>query len=121
VSLVQSAIYSSDSGVHIHADHGLSTVVGQGDTAPSLTLEVALEPYDVVDVLKCDTEGSEFEIFLGAPRETMSKIKLLTLEFHDYFGEDRRNSLLDKFSETHDLSSSNFRPGSGGVYTGLLK
>src|SRR5207247_7739 len=103
------AIYSDANGVSLNANHGLTEVTGVGTDADSITLDTALEAFDEVDVLKCDTEGSEFEIFGAASWHTMQKIKYITLEFHDYYGVSRRNELLDKFAQTHDMSSDDFR------------
>jgi len=112
----RSAIYLDDSGVNLTPNHGLTEVTGTGDYAPSITLDTALEPFDQVDILKCDTEGSEFEIFGAASIDTMSKIKLLTMEFHDYYGANRREFLISKLAETHDMQWINH-----AIYVGWRK
>lgn len=46
---------------------------------PCVTLERLLDIYPDVDLIKCDIEGSEYEIFEGVD---LSKIKYIAIEFH---------------------------------------
>jgi FkbM family methyltransferase len=47
---------------------------------------------DYIDILKIDIEGSEYDIMPNISDETLSKIKQITIEFHDFID----NSLKEK-------------------------
>lgn len=117
VSLSMSAVWSDAGGISLEGEHGLAHVVSAGPT-PSITLDELLADLAEVDVLKCDTEGSEFQIFPAASEATMRKIKYLALELHDYYGDEARDDLLDTLARTHALRSQDYRRHAGGVYTG---
>jgi hypothetical protein len=73
---------------------------------PCITLDQALQPYPVVDILKVDTEGAEFAIFNAASVETMRRVRYLCMEFHDCCGDAARIALWNKVNETHDMVSN---------------
>lgn len=58
-----------------------------------------IEKVDRCDLLKCDAEGAEFEIFENAPLELLSKIDNLVMEVHltvEAWSPSRLDSLLEK-------------------------
>ncbi len=54
------------------------------ETVPTITLEDLLDQAGCtdVDLLKCDVEGAEFEIFSNAPTTVLSRIRRLVMEVH---------------------------------------
>jgi FkbM family methyltransferase len=50
----------------------------------SLDTLIKTNNIDVVDILKIDVEGSEFEILENISEETLQKINQITVEFHDF-------------------------------------
>ena len=89
-------------------------------TVPTTTLEIEAAPYDQIDILKCDCEGSEFPIFGAAPRETMEKVRYITMEFHDWRGPVQKGLLLNKLRETHNMHSVE-RPPWAPIWHGWRK
>lgn len=63
----------------------------------TITLETLMEKnnIDYIDILKIDIEGSEYEILPSISDECYSKIKQITVEFHDFID----NSLKLKTEE----------------------
>jgi FkbM family methyltransferase len=57
-----------------------------------------------IDYLKLDCEGSEYEILENFSH--MDKINVLCLEIHNFFGIDRKLSLMKKIEKTHDIYAS---------------
>lgn len=52
------------------------------DTVTVISLDEALKDIDVVDVMKIDCEGGEYEFLPNASQETFDKIKSIVLELH---------------------------------------
>ena len=63
------------------------------------------DKYDlrVVDLLKMDCEGAEYDIFYKTPIEYLQRIKIIVLEVHDLNNEDENLSAISKF-----LTKANF-------------
>lgn len=88
---------------------GNSMHVGAGRRlkVPVVSLDQALGN-QVWDIVKIDTEGSEYEILSGASNLSWSKIRYLTIEMHNW----RDNQLYSKFMNT---LRDNFRSVDGIV------
>jgi FkbM family methyltransferase len=56
------------------------------------------EKIDLVDYLKMDCEGAEFDILLNCPSEVLKKIKRICMEVHDHVTLHSRDELI-KFLE----------------------
>jgi FkbM family methyltransferase len=69
-------------------------------TIQAITLEEVLERerIDIVDLLKLDCEGAEYEILMKAPEETLTKIERIIMEYHD-LDEDHAHKKLVPFLE----------------------
>ena len=48
---------------------------------------------DVIDFLKVDVEGAEYEILLSTPKEYFNKIKRMGLEYHDWMTKKKGGDL----------------------------
>lgn len=86
----------------------------------TISLDQLLLPFDRVDILKCDCEGSEFDIFMAASGPTMQKIQFITMEFHDWRGPDHRQALIDKLKLTHNMTAWH-RPPWNDLWYGELR
>lgn len=96
------AIWCDDQGVAMELNpwnYGCTSVdrAATTPTIASITLDTALAAFESVDILKVDTEGSEYEIFAAASRDTMLKVDYLCMELHD----GPVDTLLAKLDETH--------------------
>jgi FkbM family methyltransferase len=66
------------------------------------------------DFLKLDCEGCEFEILLNTPAEYLSKIQMISLEFHDYLTEFTHHDLvqyLTKHGFSLEITGANGQVG----------
>ena len=80
----------------------------------TITLETLMENnnIDYIDILKIDIEGSEYEILPSISDECYSKIKQITVEFHDFID----NSLKVKTQEIiNKLEKLGFQRISKGI------
>lgn len=54
---------------------------------------------DQIDFLKIDCEGAEYEILMNCSKSVLSKIKKISMEFHNFNGDDRVLKLIDFLKE----------------------
>jgi|HubBroStandDraft_1064217.scaffolds.fasta_scaffold29312_2 FkbM family methyltransferase len=87
---INAALWSHDGTVEIvssgHGEWGLTTREGPGVRAismPTLLRECGIAN---VDLLKCDIEGAESEVFRS--REWLDSVKAVVIELHDQFSPD---------------------------------
>lgn len=52
-----------------------------------------------IDILKIDCEGSEYEILFNASKKTLSKIKKITMEFHNFKDNKDSTKLVEFLKE----------------------
>jgi FkbM family methyltransferase len=62
--------------------------------AVSLEAVLTTEKLDMVDLLKMDCEGAEYEIFLYAPEDILGRIKRIIMEYHDIDAEHHHQVLV---------------------------
>jgi FkbM family methyltransferase len=78
---------------------------------------------DHVDYLKLDVEGAEYPILLQSTAETLSKIRMLVLEYHEFEGAPRGPRDLEKHLQSHGFQVSR-SPGMRGQHllfgTGIM-
>lgn len=67
----------------------------------TITLERILEDFNEVDVIKCDTEGAEYNIFVNP--EVNKKARRIVMEFHQT-DRGKFENLISKLSLTHKVS-----------------
>ncbi len=65
----------------------------------TITLKEIFENNDIskCDLLKIDTEGSEYKILYGLPKNYFTKIKRIHLEYHDINKEKYNHNYLMQF------------------------
>ncbi|MDO8669461.1 MAG: FkbM family methyltransferase [Candidatus Buchananbacteria bacterium] len=66
----------------------------------SLTNIFDINQIDCCHFLKLDCEGSEYEILFNLPDEYFRRIKLISLEYHDFFSDNRNGGNLKIFLES---------------------
>lgn len=91
----------------INDDGGGSTIVDNnvlGTDIEVMTLDNFFSLYhiDSVDVMKIDVEGAEYQIIMGASRESLQKCKYITMEFDIRTGK-HMGDMVRKLSETHHV------------------
>lgn len=69
-------------------------------TVEAVSLEdvISSEKIKIVNLLKMDCEGAEYEILLSTPASTFEKIERIIMEYHDVDAE-RTHSVLTRFLE----------------------
>jgi len=108
VELHQQAVWSFEGTIPLVPSQGASTsrssvverYAGQVVMVTTITLAQVLQPFPEVDVVKVDTEGAEYEMFVD--RETNQKIRMLVMEYHQTTAE-RFGALVALLSLTHNL------------------
>lgn len=80
---------------------------------PAITMERALAEVDEIDVLKCDIEGGEYQLFLNP--ELNKKARKIVIEYHkntlDKFG-----AMVGTLVQTHNVQMfGNFTCGGGQI------
>lgn len=71
------------------------------------------------DFCKIDCEGAEFDILLNTPEDILQKVKVFTIEFHE-FGGHNVNELVNLFEENNFQVEFSYRPSSFGIRYGML-
>ncbi|HEY0510023.1 MAG TPA: FkbM family methyltransferase [Blastococcus sp.] len=77
------------------------TVQVECTTLPDVLREHAVE---VVDVLKLDCEGSEYDVLLGCGADTMARIRCIALEMHESEGIGHTAAEMVGFLESHGFT-----------------
>lgn len=71
-----------------------------------ITLADAVEGFEW-DCVKMDVEGAEFDILLGAPDETLQRIKYLTLELHNGWAyKAKHDALIERLRKVFDIDGT---------------
>jgi FkbM family methyltransferase len=107
VSFEKYAISDSESTAELLLDPsntGMNSIVFEDDkavkqTVQTKTLESVIEAnkLGVVDLLKIDTEGSEYKILYSLPVEHFPKIKQISVEYHQVDKNDQNGNALSHF------------------------
>lgn len=74
------------------------------DLVKTISIKTLVEKYGIINLLKVDVEGSEYEFLLG---KDLSKINYIVGEFH--FGEEKIKQLVDWILKTHDEYSGYYK------------
>jgi len=92
----------------------LARYQGEIIEAKTVTLPDILDRFESVAVLKCDTEGAEYEFMMDTALN--KKIRKLVLEFHPNT-QEMHGKLISTLMETHNFRGFGGR-FSGGLYLG---
>lgn len=82
----QKAVAGTNGVVHIQSagtHTALKLVESGGIEVEAVSLQEALRDVPVVDLLKVDIEGAEYEVFAHVTPETLAKVKNILMEVHD--------------------------------------
>ncbi|MEI6326844.1 MAG: FkbM family methyltransferase [Candidatus Roizmanbacteria bacterium] len=85
----------------------------------SITLDRALNEYDVIDLVKIDCEGAEKEIFDQADPVVFSKIKCFSIEYHEFVVPgvlEHISNHLKKYGYTIEIKQNPFTNDFGFIY-----
>lgn len=85
VSPVRAAMWAPNVAELTVTDDGagsVTSVQGDGDTVPTVTLDAVVAGCGHVDLAKIDIEGAEVDVLLGAAPDTMRQISRIIGEFH---------------------------------------
>ncbi|WP_029925465.1 FkbM family methyltransferase [Nocardia otitidiscaviarum] len=90
---------------------------GTGDPIRVASLAELFAENDITecDVLKVDVEGAEYGIIAGADRDTLAKVRYLTLEF-DAAPDDVFGPLVAKLAKTHGIQILGSPERGGYIY-----
>ena len=73
------------------------------EKVPTISLEELWEREKIekCDLLKCDIEGAEYEVFLNTPPEVLRQIKQMVMEWHFFpeIGEEKPKQLEEYLRE----------------------
>jgi len=70
---------------------GHSQVGKAGEECECITIDEATKDIDVIDLLKIDIEGSEYELFENISDETLKKVRYIVMEMHSWRWRDEKN------------------------------
>ncbi len=114
---IESAVGATDGTVTFHVSFEQSasgghsvydyTSHGKAITVPSVSFSAWLdrEKIEVIDFLKVDCEGAEYDIFYGLRDDQMARIRFIAMEYH-HFSKDPRHTPkeLRKWVEKHGFT-----------------
>ena len=107
--------FSGKSSMHI--DMNTDTKSHSYEVTVCNFMDVAKQ-YDVIDYLKVDCEGAEYEIFESIPNEFLAnKINKIGLEFHHNINDARVIKLMNKIKECGFETKIDYKDGDS---TGML-
>jgi FkbM family methyltransferase len=111
VTAVNKAILSRDGETQLHlygpANNSVCMQYGNvidkkstsSENVQSITLGGVFETFkiDVIDFLKMDCEGAEYEILFNCDRAVLKRIKVLSFEFHDLHTADNSGYAIARY------------------------
>lgn len=109
LEVVNAAVWNNDGEIELNIEGAdgasiISNAVGNIKTAvPSIRLKDWILKYPVIDFLKMDIEGAEYEVITDC-KEVLHHINYLFIEYHSYIGQ---RQTLDEILAI--ISNANFR------------
>jgi FkbM family methyltransferase len=101
----------------IHSDVNSDTSANSYEVNIYSFMDMA-EQYDVIDYLKVDCEGAEYEIFESIPKEFLAnRIRKIALEFHHNINDTKVVNLISKIKECGFETKLDYKDGDT---TGML-
>lgn len=112
---------SSDEPLQFQGLNNMVTETSRGITVSSKTLDDILsrDGLGMVNLVKLDCEGAEYEILLNAPDAMLARIERFVMEYHDNVSQHDHFELV-KFFEAHDYKVECF-PNPVHHYLGYLR
>jgi FkbM family methyltransferase len=82
------------------------------EVVPTVDLHDVLSKNNLekIDVLKIDTEGSEYDIILNSTPRDLKRINRIILEYHDYFDHGHKRKELERFLNESGFKVRNISP-----------
>jgi len=134
ITLVKAAVAAFDGQLEIQLSHDTNhSIIGDNplsgksnstEKVKAITLDSLLKNYGLIDVdfLKMDCEGAEYDILFNASFETLKRIKILSLEFHDLKDPEKTSSrLIDSMeSKQFEVVKFHYEPSNLGLNFGKL-
>jgi len=120
ITVVNNAIWHEEKMVSISNRGGNSSIVDTEEEKSdvlAITMETLFSTYDIkeVDLMKIDIEGSEFDLILNTPEETLAKIKHLVLEFDKSF-DGRFGQMIEKLAKQFGIDILGSPERGGYIY-----
>ena len=134
ILLLKAAVAAFDGQLEIHLSHDTNhSLIGENplsgksnaiEKVKAITLDSLISQYqlDEIDFLKMDCEGAEYDILFNATFETLKRIKILSLEFHDLKDPEKSASRLIDFMESKqfEMVKFHYEPSNLGLNYGKL-
>lgn len=108
---------------HFSAKSSIHNDVNADTTSNSYEVNICsfnemVDQYDVIDYLKVDCEGAEYEIFESIPKEFLTnRIRKIALEFHHNINDIKVVKLIDKIKQCGFETKIDYKDGDN---TGML-
>ena len=134
ITTMKAAVAAFDGQLEIHLSHDTNhSLIGENplsgksnaiEKVKAITLDSLISQYqlDEIDFLKMDCEGAEYDILFNATFETLKRIKILSLEFHDLKDPEKSASRLIDFMESKqfEMVKFHYEPSNLGLNYGKL-
>jgi len=134
ILLLKAAVAAFEGQLEIHLSHDTNhSLIGDNplsgnsnstEKVKAITLDSLISQYqlDEIDFLKMDCEGAEYDILFNASNETLKRIKILSMEFHDLKDQNRTaNSLIAHLTtKNFDIVKFEYEPTNLGLNYGKL-
>ncbi len=134
ITTIKAAVAAFDGQLDIHLSHdtnhsmiAMNPLSGQTNAiekVKAITLDSLFKDHSIdrVDFLKMDCEGAEYDILLNASVETLEKINILSLEFHDLKSSEKNANKLIEHLEDKNFKVVKFcyEPSNYGLNYGKL-
>ncbi len=134
ITTMKAAVAAFDGQLEIHLSHDTNhSLIGDNplsgnsnstEKVKAITLDSLISQYqlDEIDFLKMDCEGAEYDILFNASDETLKRIKILSMEFHDLKDQNRTaNSLIAHLTtKNFDIVKFQYEPTNLGLNYGKL-
>lgn len=106
VELVEKAVWINNDGIEIGLDGADGASINSHKNkkrVPTVRLKDLIETEKMIDLLKIDIEGAEYEVILDC-KDSLKQVKNIFIEYHSYADADQKLSKILKV-----LEDNNFR------------
>jgi len=103
VTVFNKAVWKDEDGIEISqsgADGSSMFTEGEKVKVQSISLNNLINKEAVIDLLKIDIEGAEYEVLVDC-KNSLSKVKNIFVEYHSYLnGEQKLGEILTLFEQS---------------------